>query len=1199
MIDSWFISKGIIRFTIALLYLSAMADCYSGEGDRTDIPLDENWRTTANDTNKYAFRGFEQPDFDDSGWELVDIPHNWDRYEGYRRLLHGNRHGYAWYRRHFTINLRGNDRRYFLWFEGAGSYTTIWVNGRKAGYHAGGRTSFTVDITDFVHADNRPNLLAVRTDHPSSIRDLPWVCGGCSEEWGFSEGSQPMGIFRPVHLIITGEIRIEPYGVHIWNDTTVSDTSALLNIEIEVKNYSKIERTVNLINQLIYHDGTAIAEVRARAKIPADTNIIIRHEPIKVVNPRLWSPEDPFLYVVESEVIENNKVIDFTSTRYGIRWIRWPIGEASGSGQFLLNGKPVFINGTAEYEHMMGQSHAFSYEQIKSRISQVKGAGFNAFRDAHQPHNLQYRRFLDLYGLLWWPQFAAHIWFDNPEFRSNFKKLLRDWVKERRNSPSVILWGLENESTLPADFARECTDIIRELDPTASVQRKVTTCNGGKGTDWNVIQNWSGTYAGDPYAYADDIQRELLNGEYGAWRSIDFHTEGTFVQDAPLSEDRMTQLMEMKIRLAESVRDKCCGQFHWLFNSHENPGRTQNGEGVRDFDRVGPVNYKGLFSCWGEPLDVYYMYRANYAPKEKEPMVYIVSHTWPDRWISPGKKDGIIVYSNCEEVELFNDVKTLSLGRRTHRGIGTHFQWDGVEVNYNILYAVGYVNGKAVAEDLIVLNHLSESPGFSELIEESGEPVISPVKDYNYLYRVNCGGPEYKDKYGNTWMGDCHKTSDTTWGSKSWTDEYPEMPAFYASQRRTFDPILNTADRKLFQTFRYGRDKLRYEFPVPDGDYIVELYFIEPWYGTGGSMDCRGWRLFDVAVNNDIFLKNLDIWRAAGHDHVLKKQVRVNITGGQLSISFPYVASGQAVISAIAIAIADHSIKPAPRSESLINNFALTDKEVSGKWSVRSWMDTGEKQYTDDTAVFSSLPSYLYGAEWIRTSEPHEYTDNKTVARFNVSAESDVFVALDTQISEIPEWLESYADTRTTVENSHDGGRKFRVYSRRYPENAEVVLGNNGISSTGSTEMYTVAVCPVTRLKQAADQRPVISYSVEDAYLAGAGLVKEKIRNRQCVRFTRAKGDTVEWEIKVGVGDTYSLRFKYMNLTGKVIPVRLKILSTNGIIIRDDLIKFPSSDDGWKTLNTSTEQSINAGKYKIMLGAAGEKGLIIRTLDVQ
>ena len=189
------------------------------------------------------------------------------------------------------------------------------------------------------------------------------------------------------------------------------------------------------------------------------------------------------------------------------------------------------------------------------------------------------------------------------------------------------MWGLQNESKLPEDFAKECTELIRQLDPTASSQRLVTTCNGGSGTDWDVPQNWTGTYGGNPATYSEDVKRQILIGEYGAWRTLDLHTEGPFVQNGAYSEDRMTQLMEMKVRLGEAAKDSTAGHIMWLFTSHDNPGRVQGGEGYRELDRIGPVNYKGLLTPWEEPLDVFYMYRSNYAPKKKEPMVYIVSHT--------------------------------------------------------------------------------------------------------------------------------------------------------------------------------------------------------------------------------------------------------------------------------------------------------------------------------------------------------------------------------------------------------------------------------------------------------------------------------------------------------------------------------------------------------------------------------------------
>ena len=494
-------------------------------------------------------------------------------------------------------------------------------------------------------------------------------------------------------------------------------------------------------------------------------------------------------------------------------------------------------------------------------------------------------------------------------------------MRERRNSPSLVLWGLENESTLPEDFARECATIIRELDPTASGQRLITTCNGGKGSDWNVPQNWTGTYGGDPLQYAEDLRRAKLVGEYGAWRSLGLHTEGGYLKDGPRSEERFAALMETKIQLAESVRDASCGQFQWLLATHDNPGRKigtgpggkpsphheQGADGWGELDRIGPANNKGLLTLWGEPTDAYYLYRANYAPAATDPMVIIVSHTWPDRWNEPGSKTNLIVYSNCEEVELFNDFKHTSLGRRTRGGRGTHFQWDNVDVRYNVLYAEGRVGGKVVATDALVLEHLPEAPHRAALNGRDAQ-FTAPVARMNYLYRVNCGGADYTDTLGNRWRADHDFTPGDTWGSWSWAAGYGDAPARFGSQRKTSDAIKGTRDEALFQTYRFGREQLRYYFAVPDGEYRIELFFTEPWYGRGGG-DCAGWRLFDVAVNGETKIHNLDVWREAGYARALKKVVYAKTRNGWLEISFPRVASYQAVISAIAIATSDKQAK--------------------------------------------------------------------------------------------------------------------------------------------------------------------------------------------------------------------------------------------------------------------------------------------------
>ena len=504
-------------------------------------------------------------------------------------------------------------------------------------------------------------------------------------------------------------------------------------------------------------------------------------------------------------------------------------------------------------------------------------------------------------------------------------------MKERRNSPSVVIWGLQNESTLPREFAQECSEIIREMDPTARTMRIITTCNGGEGTDWNVIQNWSGTYGGDVTKYGKELSQknQLLNGEYGAWRSIDLHTEpGEFEVNGVWSESRMCQLMETKIRLAEQAKDSVCGQFQWIFSSHDNPGRRQPDEAFRKIDKVGPFNYKGLVTPWEEPLDVYYMYRANYVPAAKDPMVYLVSHTWTDRFEKGRRRATIEAYSNCDSVLLYNDMvndKVAYLGRKKNNGTGTHFMWENRDIRYNVLRAVGYYKGKPVAEDIIVLNGLEQAPHFDVLYQNT-KPVLKGKDGYNYLYRINCGGDDYTDSFGQLWM------QDNTHYSRSWAANFKELNPYLASQRTTNDPIRGSRDWKLFQHFRFGRHQLEYNFPVADGTYRIELYFTEPWHGTGGSAstDCEGLRIFDVAVNDSVVLDDLDIWAESGHDGVCKKVVYATVKGGVLKIHFPEVKAGQALISGIAIASVEANLQPTlfPASDW---NWEKAGKEVMEK----------------------------------------------------------------------------------------------------------------------------------------------------------------------------------------------------------------------------------------------------------------------------
>ena len=795
------------------------------KGKRQIVSLNQDWQVTFGKTSEDSITK-------KMGTFRVNVPSNLDDYYGYRQLKHGNLHGTATYEKHFSVH-KQTGKRYFLQLEGVGTFATVKVNRKSYPKELVGRTSFTLDISDALREGD--NVLNIKVEHPAMQTNNPWPCGGCSSEWGFSEGSQPFGIFRPVSLIETDEVRVEPFGVHVWNNEACDSVF----VDTEVKNYSDHEQTIEVISKLALSSGKTAFRQTGKITLKAGETQVVRHQE-KVSDAHLWSITDPYLYTLSSIIKREGKTIDDVATPFGIRSISWPVlrqkqaalrGDSAQmdkkDGRFYLNGSPVFINGTCDYEHLFGQSHAFSHEQIASRVKMMRQAGFNAFREAHQPHNLYYKQLLDEQGMLFWSQFSAHVWYDTSAFRKNFKRLLRRWIKERRNSPSVILWGIQNESVMPKDFTEECAAIIREMDPTAQTMRAITTCNGGEGSDWNVIQNWSGTYGGTADKYDQELKQpnQLLNGEYGAWRTLGFRSsdaEKLHAGDAKAlskayTEDAFVSLLSKKAMLAESARDSVCGHFQWLFVSHENPGRVQPDEAYRRIDKVGPFNYKGLLTPWEQPTEGFYWYRNHYTKVQPDTL----TPTAADR----------------------------------------------------------------------------------------NRDLLEPADGYTYLYRVNCGGDAVTDSYGSEWEQD-----DSVY-SHSWAERFGMNP-FTASQGHITSRIhgLKSSsaasqhaaahDAQLFQYFRWGRHALNYQFAVPDGEYRIELYFAEPWLGKheGAGIDCEGERIFDVAINDSVVVDDLDLWAEAGFAGACKKVVDIKVKGGLLTVSFPEVKVGEAIISAITIA---------------------------------------------------------------------------------------------------------------------------------------------------------------------------------------------------------------------------------------------------------------------------------------------------------
>lgn len=375
--------------------------------------------------------------------EDMAIPYNWNDYYDCVPGIQ-NRHGEAVYQLRFqTPDVVMIDKRltldmsYELCLEGVGTSATIVLNGdtlccrRPIGF-----VSATFDVTKHLRADV-PNELTITCHHPSSL------------------GNGPLGLFRRVSLIETDPIHIIPNGVHSWTNFT-QDT---LYIDTEVRNDNTSRfRGLKLLTQLFESgkvSGYPVTKAETKFRITGEKTILLR-QAIPLGELKGWSPGSPVLYNIHSVVLlsDNNdlsgyQILDAMDTPIGFHQIRWPLN----------------MNAAKEGEIRFGQSYAFDRKEVNSRLSAIRSRGYNALQEAGAPHALSYGLGCARRGMYYIPLFFSSRFEDLLQFRQNFKSLLRQWVREHRNNPAVVAWGLQDESRLPADFVAECHEIIRQMDP--------------------------------------------------------------------------------------------------------------------------------------------------------------------------------------------------------------------------------------------------------------------------------------------------------------------------------------------------------------------------------------------------------------------------------------------------------------------------------------------------------------------------------------------------------------------------------------------------------------------------------------------------------------------------------------------------------------------------------------------------------------
>ena len=655
--------------------------------------FNQNWRFHLGDS------GNRWDDPDDSNWRSVDLPHDWsielersaDNPSGVSNGYFGM--GRGGYRKVFDAPASWQGQKVLLEFEGVYMNAEVWLNQHLLVRHPYGYTSFTADLTPYLKFGQK-NALRVIVDNASQLNSR-WYSGS--------------GIYRPVWLIVAGQVHVAPYGISVTTPEATT-SSATVRTRTLVQNETESAQKVAVRSTIYSPEGVKIAAGEANLVL-STTGQAETSQDLRVTNPLLWSVETPHLYRLETEVWVGGEIVDTASTAFGIRTL-----EFNARKGFLLNGQMVKLKGGCVH-HDNGILGAASFPRSEARkVEVLKASGFNAIRCAHNPPSPAMLEACDRLGMLVMDEafdcwrigknpYDYHVVFDDWWQRDLDNMLLRD-----RNHPSVIIWSIGNE-VLERDgrsggeaIARMLAERVRLVDPT----RPVTSAICGV---WDQVRTWQDTdvvfalldVGGYNYQwreYTQDHQRHPDRVMVGAesfpleafdnWQAVEAnpYVIGDFVWTS------LDYLGESGIGRAhfDKVESFSLGKYPW---HHANCG---------DLDICGFKRPQSYYRdmLWGNGEKLYIAVHTPF-PEGKTPI--ITQWGWPDvwpNWTWPGRQGQnfkVDVYSACEQVELLLNGRSLGIQPTTpaERLTATF------EVPYEPgeLKAIGYLSGKPAAETIL------------------------------------------------------------------------------------------------------------------------------------------------------------------------------------------------------------------------------------------------------------------------------------------------------------------------------------------------------------------------------------------------------------------------------------------------------------------------------------------------------------------
>ncbi|HKJ80053.1 MAG TPA: glycoside hydrolase family 2 TIM barrel-domain containing protein, partial [Prolixibacteraceae bacterium] len=440
--------------------------CNQSTGERSRIRFTKEWKFDLDDSDQ-----FSSPDFDDSRWRVLNLPHDWS-IEGHFSKDHPASPGggalpggIGWYRKTFQLPGSDKNKLVFIDFDGVYQKGEVWINGHRLGMRPYGYSSFRYELTPHLNFGDEENVLAVKVDN-SEQPNSRWYSGS--------------GIYRNVWLVKTDKIYVEHWGTYVTTPN-VSNENATVSIETTLKNRLPDANNV-VLKTLIYNPSNQLVAETETAQVVGAGEETNYQQNLNVENPDLWSIENPALYKAVSEVYdESGKLMDVYETTFGIRTFHFDPLEG-----FFLNGESVKLLGVCNHHDLGCLGAAINTRAIERQLEILKEMGCNSIRTAHNPPAPELLELCDKMGFVvqdetfdMWRKKKTEYDYSRyfPEWH---ERDLTDHILRDRNHPSVMMWSIGNEVLEQWEHV--------EAD-TLNIQQANLLLNFEKNIDESVIQS--------------------------------------------------------------------------------------------------------------------------------------------------------------------------------------------------------------------------------------------------------------------------------------------------------------------------------------------------------------------------------------------------------------------------------------------------------------------------------------------------------------------------------------------------------------------------------------------------------------------------------------------------------------------------------------------------------------------------------------